>query len=778
MTTRASITSNTPAPYKFELISNRGTLICDHEPKEWKEGITKLKRDMESAGVFNSYVVSTLTFIGNARQLLYGTFWADGSVRSKGIFLESEINAECNLRISWFDPSVRRYLPFPTDYKLLFGSFKIVKLGKHAIGVSISCTESSTLAKFNERKKVNLNLASLKSISGLTITEQTGFPLLSKLKIPALSSVFYAKLFDQCLYLTDTLYSLYALSAGKNSVPLIKSNNDFAEVQGVLFEFGQTNITDLTPVFLSATEEKTLTFNFNLWLHVDDANGFNGKKCTLKYAVYNGITEISVTACTLIATPYWNIDELSGDLKSTGYIYTDNPFGHIGEMYYSLVGYFDVTLQTGQSLYFYVDVEDNTGNIHWVRPTLKNVSREFGTYLTISQTVVNTSEVKVYGLTIYDALNRACQIMLDRQFPFYCEFFGRNDVYYDQSTLYTNIDDNTKFGHILSGVNIRGLSIYDPDGEGKINITWEQLFKSVSAWYCLGYSLETILGAERIRVENRSFFFNDTEILDISDRINQYDIVSEYLPEMAYIEIITGYENYVFESSNGRGEYNTENTRTTQLNASEKLDLKSEISASTMSIVNCLKKPIITTGSEDTDKDEKVFIIKSLRETVTTTENAWIAELPTDGNITIENDSSLFKDSSLNLHYTPTRNLRRNSELFTPALRLQLSAYLRFMTSGKLSNLRTTGEGYTISENEDIRLNDLDLPYLMPMKHTVDVQFSRADLALLLATGTDNVPNKYKLIKFTSNISGWILEVNMKNAEEKASISIIQKYVP
>jgi hypothetical protein len=252
---------------------------------------------------------------------------------------------------------------------------------------------------------------------------------------------------------------------------------------------------------------------------------------------------------------------------------------------------------------------------------------------------------------------------------------------------------------------------------------------------------------------------------------------------MAYLEIEYGFENYTFNSVNGRGEFCTKCTRTTQLSASETLDLISEVVAAPTSIINCLEKPVSAYGSEDIDEDSEVFILKTQRDSSAPTERAWKVE--TNEIITIENNSSPYGISTQNLFFQPARNLVRNAELFMPALRLQESGYLRFQTTDKLSGLETTstvdGEDYTIKESDDIRIGGTDsiLPAarMKPIKHMVDTLFTYKDMNLILATDTNGIPNRYKYIKLSDTLSIWLYGdgIQMKIGEDKASITGIER---
>jgi len=178
-----------------------------------------------------------------------------------------------------------------------------------------------------------------------------------------------------------------------------------------------------------------------------------------------------------------------------------------------------------------------------------------------------------------------------------------------------------------------------------------------------------------------------------------------------------------------------------------------------------LEKPISLYGSEDIDEDNDIFIVKSQRDDQTT--HQWTIE--TNENLTIENDSSMFDDSSLNLYLTPTRNLIRNAELFTPALQKQLSSRIRFQSSDKMSNLETTGEGYTIKENQDITIADLAAPKVLPIKVIFTCKMTMSEMMTLYTY-------RYRWHKISATESFYLLDTKMKNAEDKVTVEGIIRY--
>lgn len=752
--------STWPAPYQFTLISDRATVVCKPEPLEWNESIIKINRRFDEGGVFNMFMIDGLTFIGN------------GADHLTELFNDSEVNAECVLVVEYLNNDTMNYEEFPTRFSVKFHSYKIVKVGDHAVGVQVDLIQSSILQKFDDRKKVKLDLTKLQTLGGLTIAQFRGFPELSRFRMPALNSfenahitggftddqlpwLAYARSAKYKEYVAYLEYFLNDMSGkfpGYHALTLRNIVSDFAETQQVFFE-GAPKATreEITPFFFNSEKERDMVVEYKIMINVTNRKSTGGDE---PFNIFLGLFDASnnfVSQQSLIVNA--ELDEGFGSQERVYIISTKNEFGTFGEGQTKK----SITVPEGYSLKMYIEVKDAGAFSNW-----KAYFNKAETWL--SEAVVNTAESTFEGLPILECLTRSAQLMLDEQYPLYTDYFGRLDAEYLKDQFYL-IENQERFAHIQSGVNIRGLIM--ADSSGGINIDWESLHKSVSAHWCTGYAIEWINERYMIRYENRDYFFNDTVILDISDRIGRLDIERQYIPKMAYVEILTGYESYVYESNNGRGEYNTEATRTTQINSPEQLDLKSDFNASTIAIANCLEKPIELTGSEDIDEDGDVFIIKSQREDETS--HKWTAEF--FENITVVNDSSPFKGSSLNLFLTPVRNMWRNAELFTPALQKQLGSKIRHQTSNKLQNLETTGEGYTVKENDDITIADFPTPKVKPIKLIITCEFTNADIKLLMTRGDDGVMNYYKKIRVSPTETIWIYgDISKKVNENKGSI--------
>jgi len=711
--------SATPARYLFKLVSTLGELICNPEPLDWDSGMLEFKRDLNVGGVFSSFQLDSLTFVGNSAKLL------------KELWESDEFNAKCDLVVYYFDELTRTYIEFPSRFNINFNFYETVKVGKFAFGIKVKAINSSTQTKLDNRDDISIDISKLVSIGGFNIVDYealTGTPLKKYLNYDAVNEFNFAEL-GLRLY---GEYDMPRLSGYTTwtSVPVdMIMRSDFSEVNKVPYVKQQVAVQNFEPFFKNALFDYTFSMSIYVMFQVLDKHEGNPWTLTL-YEVQPDNTIV-------------NEYELYNFGASTGtFIYWET---------------LDYNILAGNSFKLGVRVANNTG----IKAYLI-VSR-----IEITQAIASSPAKATEGFPIYEAFERTLQHILDTQFPFYSEFFGRNDVVYNLN-LDTYTDENQlRFAHIQSGLNLRGADIDDPNNP--IGIKFKDLFKCAQSIWNVGYGFEMRDDFFRVRIEPYSYFFQNVQVLDISDRINKYDITSAVMPELVPITLESGFNNAEYLTLNGRDEPNTTNRRTTVMNTSAKYDNISPIRGDSRGIFSNLSQFIEDTGTSDTRSDNELFIVKTQRSGT----DEWKTEL--DENIEVLDNTSIYKNALLNRYFTPSRMLKRHGNRIKAGLTKFLSSYLRFQTSEKLQTLRTrgkTGTGidqYDITENEDILVNDLENPIYKPIKHMAECYFDYADLSALTA-------NPFGYIRFSDTLTGYILSLKKKNNEAKAEITIIEKY--
>lgn len=715
-----SLVSDTPPLYKFELVNTETSesviLPPDEPPIEWADGIIEFNRILDVGGVFTSFSISSLTFIKQGAKFL------------RDIESDKKINGKAELIISWWKKSTRAYQEFPSRLALNFSQAKPrVKVGQTAIGFNIPAINSSTLTKFDNRKKVKIDITKLFSIGGYNIVDYTD--LKKDFRFGEINSYRVAGWGGSGEFndgTTDVFLSL----------PTLITLSDFAEAKsrGV----GEiTNFKDFS-TFVESTEDRTIDISIETdyqWVVSSSISSFNYKG-TFRFVHVN----LAGSVLSNIEISSFNFTNADADI--TG----------------SLSDSRQITISTGDSWGYFFEIEFISGTRQ------DDFDLEFIDCIqNASQQISASNPTTVDAFPIYEVGERLCQHILDTQFPFYSEFLARTDVKYNIAGDFYSSESQLRFASIMSGLNIRGSSLSDLNNP--LALSWDDYFKTIRSIWNVGYTLEEIDNFIRIRVENYDFFFDDSIVLDISDRIGKYDIESETMPELAYLSFKSGYKNFDYEELNGRGEYNSTNERTSIIETDTNFDNISPVRGDTKGITLQLKRSVTEDGTKDEKEDNDMFIVKSQRSGIMLYD--WVAE--TDENVSIDDNTSLFQEGSLNTYMTPTRNLIRNANRITGAFTKYLSSKLRFQTSDKLQTLKTTGEGYTVTENDDLVINDLADPIFTPKKYSVEVYFDFTDLETIQT-------NPKGLIKFTDDIQGYILNIKKKNNEDKAVIEIIEKF--
>lgn len=716
MTWPNDIQTDTPAKYLFKLVTETDEVICNPEPIEWANCSLEFSRDLESGGVFSKFQADSLTFVGNGGELL------------KRLFETYEVNAKCTLIVSWWKWSTRTYIEFPTRFDINFNFYEVVKVGKFHFGVKVKAINSSTQTKLDNRQETDVDITKRTSIGSLTENNIADYGSLYALKKVNFSAVEVN--YNAWLYVNNRVLELYHTNhvITYTALPLNVYHNEFSEIQSVPYISNAQQLDRITPFFKNALDAYTFDIVYLFYMQV-----------TNRY----------------VGSFPWNIQILECDpafnIVTT---YDIAGFGGIVQTY-KIEGTVQVSVAKGNSLRLVVQ-----------SPGIHDTYKAFSLWqeLNITQSVASTPAVQLEGFPIYEALERTCQLILDTQYPIYSDFFGRADNYYNESTKYAT-ENQLRFAHILTGLNLRGATLEDTSCPVAVN--FKDLFKTLKAIYNIGYSFEVnpAFGdtKERIRIEEYSHFFQNSEILDVSDRVGKYDIQSQFMPELVPMDLRSGYDSFEYLTLNGRAEPNTTNQRTSIMNTATKWENISPYRADTKGIYDNIANPLGTDASTDTKGDDSVFILKTQKDGT-----AWKPEKET--NVAIINNSSLFKEDLLNRYYTPTRMLLRHGNRITAGMTKTdaQASYLRFQKSDKSSTLQTSYSGDSILEGDDLVVSSLAAPIYKAIKHVVTVPITHTELEAIQT-------NPFGYITISDTISGYLLSMKKKNNSDKVDITIIEK---
>jgi len=449
--------------------------------------------------------------------------------------------------------------------------------------------------------------------------------------------------------------------------------------------------------------------------------------------------------------------------KIQGVLTGDSPSAEFIWNYYisKWVGATETILYTGVVLFIgdtpiNIDISSlltldiNTGDSLSIRGNITNTSGtgivQFSNIeLKLTKLTNSIPERTIKMFLYHEAFERALQHLTGNTSKFYSNLLGRIEIGYDADGA---------FGSITSGRYIRnifGLNSTMP-------VTLENLYKSIKVIYCAGMGIEAIGGVEKVVIESIEHFFNNTVIVNVSNRIAAETIVKEYYPELAFNQIMCGYNSYDYEALGGIYEYNTANKYSTCIKPVEKkLEIISPYRADLSIYIKLTTEP---EENRDIQGESDIIIIDTIKDGID-----YVART-SEGFTQAEAESNT--DVLLNLMLTPARIIRRWGSFLRGFLEKYLTSELVWQTSDKNTKLKSTETGGSeIIENASILVSTLANPLWHPEVFTLEVPALENDIELIK-------DNPYGLIQITGTEYGWILDYKSKNENGKSEFILLR----
>ena len=729
-----TVGNKTAQRFRFWIISKNGSELLTSAPTGWNGSSIVMGRGLGigsifTGGVISEYKVGSLKFINDGFKILYGTYNGNGEWEN-GLFLEDELTAKAKLLVEYLDKDFE-YRSFGELFEFDFATLKTNKGKSGAIdSVSINVNQTGLFVLWQKRKNIKLDLTRTESIGGYKIID---FVDLKKIiNIPEISNNFFAN-WENGESASSEIFGLLG------TLPYF-----IPEQKLILSDFGsQTNAVEqktylsgqiplLTDCFFgAATEDHNIEISGSL-------------KIRGKSIPFSGL---GLFTCKLYMSKFDGVS--FSDTRDLG---TYNFFKTTSEKTITFQEDFQILIGEYLIIYMHdftpVNMAVNLRTVNYTKDCLEKV--------------VNISAKTIESMPIIQAMQRCSQLLFDKQEPFKSDFFNETD----QET----------FMNIMGGLHLRGLAL--DNRNAPITVKSDEFYKSISILNNVGFGLEVIDGDEKLVVENIDYFFPDEVGLDLSDRVNPNEIEEEVFLDGIFSEFEVGFDEFSYESINGRAEYNTKNTRTSILPVGNKLELISKLRGDPKGMFVQLENPVVGEGanaSEDVDGDEDAFVLKTQKDGAT----EWKPEV--FENYTVLDNSSLFGNSSWNLFITPTNIFLRNKERIATGLNVAQNSVLAYQQSGKLSTLKTkkTGGLTEVTENQDIKVitqvitePQIGLPKFDIRLLTKTVPFYDEDYSTLLA-------NKNKLVKLSRNIAGWLITkegFKYDIFKNEATFKLIKKY--
>ena len=367
-----------------------------------------------------------------------------------------------------------------------------------------------------------------------------------------------------------------------------------------------------------------------------------------------------------------------------------------------------------------------------------------------NETYTGSPETIVKAYPYYEALLRVGQLITDKEDCLTSTKFGRTD------TPITTYASDGEIGFVTRGIFFRQTD----NVIGTIPLTFKDLFNSLTAIFRIGMGVES----NKMVVEDLDYFYDANIVVDLSDLLREQDIEKQVISEMFYKSVDLGYGKFEYLSNAGLFEFNTKGTWTTVIKSvinDLKQSVKYRADGQGMRLILAAKGQPDYDPTEDVKGEDDIFIIDAVRDGVT-----FIARTD-EGFDTV--GGSVYASSSFNLRYSPGRMLRTWGADIKAGLVHSLNTLLRWQATEKNSTLtsKLTAESYTVDEDGDVLVNDLNANRWLNEKYVIKVPLTTAQLNAI-----DNYPNR--LIKLADEKYGWILELKTNNEDGMAEMELLR----
>ncbi len=648
--------STGPKRFRFYLQnSSKGLLLLRYAPAGWESAKFRIERNAKYYGLFRSMSVNELTFVKDARDYLRDVYEGQG------------INAEVEFRVQRLSNTTQAYVSYFTG-KIDLSTYRIEETG-----VKVGVIDNSLTEKIKNRESTTVNLRSLTSIGGFSITPFSDED--ARIEWPdfdIIGTAVWGIDADAPISTSDDHYC-----------PMLLSTSEFTEAQS------QT-ITGTDPLFLSSGADRTMRVTGRVTGQVQWGATLAAPKFRLHLYV-NGVV-VKQWLFEGSWTDFLTFD--TGDISEVAAVTTGNDISLRG----SAISYGETVQVTYATL-------------------LINLNETFST-------VTGFSNI---AYPIYEALLRTLQHLADKDDCLKSDYFGRTD------TPVVTYSSDGQLGHLMRGAYIRNaIGLND-----QVPVTLRDLFASLNALFFLGMGVENVGGVDKVVIESRTYFFNTTVVCDLSGKLRDDAIKKEVLPDWHYSTVKAGYNSFEYQQSevNSEGkiqvngtlqEYNTQGEWSTVISVLENAyDAVSKYRGDTMGIISLRAAG---NAGESEKGDEDIFLVDSVRKG---SAPYWTART-SEGFAAVT--GGIDADQWYNLAWTPKRNLLRHGVALRAGLEHYLNSVLRFQKSDKNTRLSTrlSTEPAAVVEQDDIVANDLDEPMWFPEAYDVELDFDDDDLQAIL----------------------------------------------
>lgn len=412
----------------------------------------------------------------------------------------------------------------------------------------------------------------------------------------------------------------------------------------------------------------------------------------------------------------------------------------------------NIELLPGESLGFIIDTHVDAKPLHEGVLELDMTDIKGSVILEEDSSFQSTTSKFILA---HDLGERLTEIITGRKDAFYSEALGRIDLGYEKDGVNTGALNG--FTH---GFFVRGFDKEPQDEENKfkpLTTSFKDFVKNMTVTWNLGLGIEKFGLSERIRIENKKYFYNNNVLIRLGKKVNgnfEYIKVGNLKRTVAtehYISsLIFGYEKgWDNEEAMGLDEYNAQtkfNTCITRLK--NDYEQVSPYVGSVYAKEFARRKNKERFPTTDHAYDTDIFAL-DLKKSVTGIyeERVWQDDFE-------KQPTGIFSpETATNLRLTPFHIMQRHGWVFSAGLHKHYdNLYTKYTSSEANSKLSTKLIGdKEYREDDDILNEDLELNRFLPewveFDYKVDFEIMQQVEGTTEILGV-NVPNFYGLVEF------------------------------
>lgn len=661
--------------------TEKGAFILPYDPVGWKNIEAVLKRSPQYHGIFYELMAQFEFKCSSGKEyiddgiFLYGIDWVC-SIKIEISCSQGGGSAESlDYSIDYSDDygSMISGSTAPVFETLFEGTLRLDTYAQTDESTFVDLIQSDFVQKVINRLETKVNIDSLESLDGDTLTQIAGVPY--SLTLPS-KSIRYG---SQLVLSEDAQASPFSVNGNRvyiyHPFEIVYNDLDFNPPIPIL-EVNNSLIYQPSGLF-TAPFTGAYNFNYSLigGLFIEN---FDGVPVTYTIQLKYGVNQTG-GASTQIGSNFGGI--ISGPGSAT------YPFSFSSAL--------SLSLNQGDVFQFYFLIQTGTGN---TIITCQYTTADFGSYIDTT-----TSSTTTDAYYIHEACAAIAQRITGQEDAFRSELLGRKN---SQPNSYS-ANGCFSFTAITGGKKIRNI----PD-KSDLSISMSEMFKTINSINNAGLGFEKIDDSYVIRIEGKEYFYSTDAVIQLS---NCPKIKRSVAKEFYISDIYIGYEKWESEEVNGLDEFNAKHEYNTGIKALEsRLELFSPFIASSYAFEFTRRKQYVDFPNVDWKYDNDTFIACLNRSVDGSGNPNNLSTVEKDENYSQINN--IFSpESTYNYRISPARNLLRHIKSIAGGLIKYPLRAIRFVygEGNYLAQTEFTSdscpgnfENELLSENQDITVEE------------------------------------------------------------------------